>query len=105
MLAAAAFSAAVLSQGCERLPDAKLDMGGLTFDFAAYSESRFHIPKPGEDGNLVTADAKWKSGMREVHRSGLAAADPVRKALCSHVGFSEKDGVREVHNDAGLLEE
>ena len=103
MLAAAAFSAAVLSQGCERLPDAKLDMGGLTFDFAAYSESRFHIPKPGEDGNLVTTDAKWKSGMREVHRSGLAAADPVRKALCSHVGFSEKDGVREVHNDAGLL--
>lgn len=44
-----AAGAALVSIACfAELPEAKLDRGGLTFDFEAVSQRRFHIPLPGD---------------------------------------------------------
>lgn len=99
----AAFSAFQVFFGCDVLPTAELDKGGVTFDFPALSAQRFRIPKAGEGGNLVAADAEWKAGSGEVHRAGLSADDLLRKEFCKNVTFTEKDGVREICNGAGLL--
>jgi hypothetical protein len=42
--------------GCGRLPEAEFDAGGVAYDFAAITESRFPIPKIGDKGNLVDAE-------------------------------------------------
>lgn len=47
----------VIASGCDRLPEAGFDSGGVTYDFPAITESRFPIPKIGDKGNLVDAGA------------------------------------------------
>ncbi|MBR2982823.1 MAG: hypothetical protein IKC80_06290 [Kiritimatiellae bacterium] len=52
----AAFSTLLACYGCGRLPEAEFDAGGVAYDFAAITESRFPIPKIGDKGNLVDAE-------------------------------------------------
>ena len=49
-------ASALLCLGCERLPQAKFDLGGVDYDFAAITDKRFPIPKIGDEGNLVDAE-------------------------------------------------
>ena len=49
-------ASALLCLGCERLPQAKFDLGGVDYDFAAITDKRFPIPKIGDAGNLVDAE-------------------------------------------------
>ena len=48
---------ALLCLGCEKLPSAEFDAGGVAYDFSAITESRFPIPNIGDKGKLVDAEA------------------------------------------------
>ena len=87
--------------GCDNLPRATPDLGGLTFDFQKASDERFSIPKPGTPGEFVGTN-EWKGGVCTIHHGKVKPDDPVRKRVRDGVRWSHADGVYHIENTPAL---
>ena len=85
-------AAGLVLAGCDELPKAQPDLGGVTFDFQQLSDARFSIPKTGDPGNFVDG-SPWQGEVCDVHHAKVKHDNPVRKAIKDGMRWHQQDGV------------
>ncbi len=93
---ACAVAAALLLAGCDSLPEAELEQGGVTFDFRRLSDERFRIPDPSDPGNVADASA-WKGGEYcNFHGVKLDDCAAARRKAVSATEWNSERGVNSI---------
>ncbi|HNX05708.1 MAG TPA: hypothetical protein PKI32_09410, partial [Opitutales bacterium] len=99
--AAVALGGMIVAGCAPALPTARLDPGGVTFDFQKASDTRFCIPRADTPGNIVDR-APWEDGICDVHHGKVKTADPVRRKVRDGMRWHQEEGVCRVEKLAAL---
>ena len=88
---------AVLAAGCDDLPKAEFERGGVTFDFQRLSDERFRIPDPSDPRNIADGTA-WRGGGECCNFHGVKLDDyaAMRKKAIDSISWNTAAGVNSI---------
>ena len=87
---------ALLLAGCDSLPEADLEQGGVTFDFQRISDARFRIPDSSDPRNIADV-SPWRGGEYcNFHGAKLDDYAAARKKAISAIEWKSAQGVNSI---------
>lgn len=83
--------------GCDTLPEAELERGGVTFDFQKLSDRRFRIPSVDDPRNIAD-DTPWRGGGECCNFHGVKSGDyaALRKKAVASIEWNSAAGVNSI---------
>ena len=82
-----------LGMGCDSLPEAHFESGGVTFDFKRLSDERFKLPDPDDKSNLLD-NKLWRGGEYcNFHGAKILDVNAERKKAMSAIVWESSRGV------------
>ena len=82
-----------LGAGCDSLPEARFESGGVTFDFKRLSDERFKLPDPEGKSNLLD-NRRWRGGEYcNFHGAKISDINAERKKAVSAIVWESSQGI------------